>query len=243
MLDVTRRFPNASLWTKGELDFLQTPPPKARAGLDAIGGYQPLPTGQALLEHWIGELTGGAARMLRALVFDRARDDFAHQFFGVGHARQFEVAVGEAPQHAVEHLWPVAAYILGQRLVQRRRVLEGTALEFEPGQRIARAQHVRVLLAQYCAPTFEDCPEDVFGARVLALQHGDMREPLGDLQAQRMLSAEHRLGLAVRQLQTRLRLRPVAETLVGTPHRVSHRGACGRVVSQAFGHARRGLVE
>lgn len=37
-------------------------------GLDALGPFDPLPTGAALLEHWLGELgNGGQARILRAL--------------------------------------------------------------------------------------------------------------------------------------------------------------------------------
>jgi uncharacterized protein len=38
------------------------------AGLQALGSYEPLPTGAKLLEHWLGELgQSGAARILRAL--------------------------------------------------------------------------------------------------------------------------------------------------------------------------------
>lgn len=37
------------------------------AGLAVLGKYEPLPSGQALLEYWTGQLGGGAARMLRAL--------------------------------------------------------------------------------------------------------------------------------------------------------------------------------
>lgn len=37
------------------------------AGLAALGDFEPLPTGQALLAHWLRELGGGAARMLQAL--------------------------------------------------------------------------------------------------------------------------------------------------------------------------------
>jgi hypothetical protein len=37
-------------------------------GFDALGGYEPLPTGGELLQHWLGELgAGGASRMLSAL--------------------------------------------------------------------------------------------------------------------------------------------------------------------------------
>jgi uncharacterized protein len=38
------------------------------AGLAALGHYDPLPEGAELAAYWIGELGGGAARMLRALV-------------------------------------------------------------------------------------------------------------------------------------------------------------------------------
>lgn len=37
------------------------------AGLSALGAYDPLPEGRELLEYWLGELGGGANRMLRAL--------------------------------------------------------------------------------------------------------------------------------------------------------------------------------
>lgn len=38
------------------------------AGINALGSYEPLPTGQALLAYWIGELgNSGAARLLQAL--------------------------------------------------------------------------------------------------------------------------------------------------------------------------------
>lgn len=38
------------------------------AGVAALGSYEPLPEGQALLDHWLGELgESGAARILRAL--------------------------------------------------------------------------------------------------------------------------------------------------------------------------------
>lgn len=38
------------------------------AGLLALGGYDPLPEGQALADYWIRQLGGGAARMLQAMV-------------------------------------------------------------------------------------------------------------------------------------------------------------------------------
>lgn len=37
------------------------------AGVDALGAYEPLPEGRELLEHWLRELTPGAAGILRAL--------------------------------------------------------------------------------------------------------------------------------------------------------------------------------
>jgi len=38
------------------------------AGLEALGSYEPLPTGVALLDHWLRQLgNGGASRMLHAL--------------------------------------------------------------------------------------------------------------------------------------------------------------------------------
>lgn len=38
------------------------------AGLDALGEYEPLPTGQELLDHWLTQLPGPAARILSAIV-------------------------------------------------------------------------------------------------------------------------------------------------------------------------------
>jgi hypothetical protein len=38
------------------------------AGLEALGSFDPLPEGQELAAYWIGELGGGASRMLQALV-------------------------------------------------------------------------------------------------------------------------------------------------------------------------------
>jgi hypothetical protein len=37
------------------------------AGAEALGAFEPLPSGPALLEHWLRELGGGAARILRVL--------------------------------------------------------------------------------------------------------------------------------------------------------------------------------
>jgi hypothetical protein len=39
-----------------------------RGGLAALGNYEPLPTGDALAEHWLNELGGGASRILRVLI-------------------------------------------------------------------------------------------------------------------------------------------------------------------------------
>jgi hypothetical protein len=51
-------------WIVGERSHLQI----TEAGTGALGNYEPLPTGQALLEYWLAELgDSGAARMLRAL--------------------------------------------------------------------------------------------------------------------------------------------------------------------------------
>jgi len=53
-------------WIAGERERLTITP----EGLTALGTFEPLPTGPALLEFWIGELgtNGGCSRMLRALV-------------------------------------------------------------------------------------------------------------------------------------------------------------------------------
>ena len=37
------------------------------AGLEALGTFEPLPTGRELFAHWLRELPGGAARMLTTL--------------------------------------------------------------------------------------------------------------------------------------------------------------------------------
>jgi hypothetical protein len=50
-------------WIEGSGTVRITP-----AGIAAIGEWEPLPTGEALATYWIGQLNGGAARMLRALV-------------------------------------------------------------------------------------------------------------------------------------------------------------------------------
>lgn len=52
-------------WLDGDRNALQL----THAGIEALGHYEPLPEGAALLAHWLNELgaTSGAARMLRAL--------------------------------------------------------------------------------------------------------------------------------------------------------------------------------
>jgi hypothetical protein len=52
-------------WMEGTRDRMEL----TIAGREALGGYTPLPTGKALLAHWLGELGqgSGAARMLAAL--------------------------------------------------------------------------------------------------------------------------------------------------------------------------------
>lgn len=53
----------ASGWIEGSRDRLTI----TSAGLKALGSFEPLPTGRALLEYWMRELGGGAARMLEVL--------------------------------------------------------------------------------------------------------------------------------------------------------------------------------
>jgi hypothetical protein len=50
-------------WIEGRGDRLSITP----AGLEALGEYEPLPTGPELLAYWVRELGGGAARMLEVL--------------------------------------------------------------------------------------------------------------------------------------------------------------------------------
>ena len=39
-----------------------------QAGIDALGSFEPLPTGQALLDHWLNQFgQSGAAKILREL--------------------------------------------------------------------------------------------------------------------------------------------------------------------------------
>lgn len=39
-----------------------------QAGLDALGDYDPLPTGQALIDHWMGQLKGPEKKILQPLI-------------------------------------------------------------------------------------------------------------------------------------------------------------------------------
>ncbi len=50
-------------WIAGTRDLLTI----TEAGLKALGSYDPLPEGPALLDYWLNQLGGGASRMLRAL--------------------------------------------------------------------------------------------------------------------------------------------------------------------------------
>ena len=50
-------------WIEGSRNLMRI----TDAGLQALGDYEPLPTGRDLLNHWLSELPGGAARMLAAL--------------------------------------------------------------------------------------------------------------------------------------------------------------------------------
>ncbi len=49
-------------WIEGTRPFVLTP-----AGLIALGEYVPLPTGEALRRHWVGELESGAARLFQVV--------------------------------------------------------------------------------------------------------------------------------------------------------------------------------
>lgn len=52
-------------WINGENQAVMT---ITEAGVHALGTYEPLPTGRALLDHWINELgSSGSARMLKAI--------------------------------------------------------------------------------------------------------------------------------------------------------------------------------
>ena len=50
-------------WLEGERDSIRI----TQAGVNALGHYEPLPSGKGLLEYWLGELGGGAKAMLDQL--------------------------------------------------------------------------------------------------------------------------------------------------------------------------------
>lgn len=51
-------------WIEGDKSGIRI----TQGGLDSLGSFEPLPTGQALLEHWLGQMgESGAARILRVL--------------------------------------------------------------------------------------------------------------------------------------------------------------------------------
>jgi hypothetical protein len=50
-------------WLNGDANAIRV----TDAGLEALGSYEPLPTGSALRAYWIGEFGGGAARLLEAI--------------------------------------------------------------------------------------------------------------------------------------------------------------------------------
>jgi len=54
----------SQVWIAGTRDRMEL----TEAGIEALGSYEPLPTGRKLLSYWLGELgNGGASRMLDAL--------------------------------------------------------------------------------------------------------------------------------------------------------------------------------
>lgn len=53
----------SSGWITGSRDGLTI----TKAGTEELGSFEPLPTGRKLLDYWLGELGGGAARMLEVL--------------------------------------------------------------------------------------------------------------------------------------------------------------------------------
>jgi uncharacterized protein len=90
------------------------------AGLAALGHYDPLPEGAELAAYWIGELGGGAARMLRALV-DAYPNAMTNEQLGqaaqishvsgtfstyLGRLRALELVTGRGELRASEELAP-----------------------------------------------------------------------------------------------------------------------------------------
>lgn len=88
------------------------------AGLEALGAFDPLPEGPALVEHWANELGGGQARMLRELssVYPRAlTPDELGERVGItprsgtwrnyiGRLRKLELITGSAELRASDEL-------------------------------------------------------------------------------------------------------------------------------------------
>lgn len=81
-------------WVTGERHGLRI----TEAGLAALGSYEPLPTGRALLTHWLRELgSGGAARILQALADaypnELSRNDVAQAANLTGNSGTFDTYV------------------------------------------------------------------------------------------------------------------------------------------------------
>lgn len=91
-------------WIMGDRNSLTITP----AGVEALGQYEELPTGSALLQFWTGELGGGASRMLQELasvhpltlsadeIGERANISSASGSFGtyLGRLRSLELVTG-----------------------------------------------------------------------------------------------------------------------------------------------------
>lgn len=89
-------------------------------GLEALGSFTPLPEGKALAAYWVGELGGGMARMLRALV-DAYPNSMTNEQLGaaaqiahtsgtfanyLGRLRSLELVTGRGDLKAAEELAP-----------------------------------------------------------------------------------------------------------------------------------------
>jgi hypothetical protein len=59
--------PLSSLRSSGYVD-RGDPISITQAGLDALGDFDPLPEGQALLDHWMGQLSGPERKILQPLI-------------------------------------------------------------------------------------------------------------------------------------------------------------------------------
>lgn len=55
------------LEAKGFVDASRTPVVATQQGIEALGNFEPLPTGDALLQHWLGRLSEGEGKILRLL--------------------------------------------------------------------------------------------------------------------------------------------------------------------------------